>query len=211
MQFFFGIFLAELQNHPAGNQFLVDHSRLCRFLSPFFLILGMLVASYPEAHPEWVTWSRAIYNVFMVILPYNPDFPRFGTGLGLQLIAIGLHFSPSTRSVLSNRAFLWLGKQSFAVYLLHGPLLRSVLAWMMFGFTTLPDTKDDKGETVQHHIPFPGYKHLFLVLPIWIPMTYAAAVAWTTYIDPWCATVTERMVNYVMRADHEKLETLLPA
>ncbi len=143
-------------------------------------------------------------------MPAGSDVARFATGLGLQLIAIGLHFSPRMRDILANRAFLWLGKQSFAVYLLHGPLLRSVLAWMVYGFKTHADTIDKDGIPVPHYTHFPGFLHLYVVLVLWIPLNYAAAVAWTTYVDPFCSRVTERMVGYVMREETEKSASVLP-
>ncbi|OAA66607.1 Acyltransferase 3 [Niveomyces insectorum RCEF 264] len=204
MQFFFGVFLADVQNHPRANQFLADHTRLARLLSPLLLVAGGLVASYPEAHPERVGWANAQKAVLDTILPVNADSTRFASGFGVQLIALGLHFSPGMRDVLANRAFLWLGKQSFAVYLLHGPLLRSVLAWLVYGFKTLPPTTDAEGKQTPHYTPFPGFLHLYVVLVMWIPLNYAAAVAWTTYVDPWAANVTEKLASYVVRDATEK-------
>ncbi|KIH86850.1 Acyltransferase family protein [Sporothrix brasiliensis 5110] len=191
MQFFFGVFLSDLQNLPSANKFLNDHPRATRVLSPAFLVLGTFVASYPETNPERVGWSRNLHAVLAFVLPYGSDYPRYASGLGVQLIALGLHFSPKMRDVLSNRAFLWLGKQSFAVYLLHGPLLRSVLAWMLYGFKTLPDTLDAEGQPQHHETPFPGMMHLYVSLVMWIPLNYFAAHLWTTYVDPYCGELTE--------------------
>ncbi|CAK7213322.1 hypothetical protein SBRCBS47491_001766 [Sporothrix bragantina] len=213
MQFFFGVFLSEAQNHPASAQFLNQYPKVCRvILCPFFLILGAFIASYPEAHPERVGWSRALQSVLTSILPHGSEYSRFASGFGVQLMAIGLHFSPKMRDVLANRAFLWLGKNSFAVYLLHGPLLRSVLAWLVYGFKTLPDTLDDEGKPVHHSTRFPGMMHLYVCLMFWIPFNYGMAHLWTTYVDPWCADVTEKFVRYVIRDENEKPQaTLLPA
>ncbi|CAK7211352.1 hypothetical protein SCUCBS95973_001083 [Sporothrix curviconia] len=213
MQFFFGVFLSEAQNHPASAQFLTRHPRLCRMvLCPFFLIAGCFIASYPEAHPERVGWARALHSFLTTFLPNGSDYARFASGFGVQLMAIGLHFSPKMRDVLANRAFLWLGKNSFAVYLLHGPLMRSVLAWLVFGFKTLPDTLDEEGKPVHHNTPFPGMMHLYVVLCFFIPFNYFVAHLWTSYVDPKCNDLTEVMVRYVTRDDTEKPQaTLLPA
>lgn len=213
MQFFFGVFLSDVQNHPSGNKLLNDHPRIARILCPFFLILGTFVASYPEAHPDRVSWARHLHNVLAAILPGSARdlYPRFASGLGVQLMAIGLHFSPKMRDVLSNRAFLWLGKQSFAVYLLHGPLLRSVLAWMLYGFKTTPDTLDAEGKPEHHYTKFPGMMHLYVCLVMWIPLNYFVAHLWTTYVDPYCGRLTEKFVSYVIKEEAEKPQPLLPA
>ncbi|TPX18281.1 uncharacterized protein E0L32_002790 [Thyridium curvatum] len=204
MQFFFGVFLSDLQNYQPAIQFLSDRARLCRVLAVVLVALGLFVASYPEGHAEWRPWSAWLHSVLVNILPGNPDFPRFSSGIGLELIALGLHFSPFIRDVLSNRYFLWLGRQSFAVYLLHGPLLRWILVWMVYGVRIPPDVTNDKGEVEHPHIPFPGGARLLVCLPFWIPLNYGCAVLWTTYVDPWCARTTERLVAYVVEDQDEK-------
>lgn len=197
MQFFYGVFLAELQNLPAANEFLTSRPILSRVISTFCMISGFCIASLPEHNVEWAAWSNNMRLLFDFILPKGADYPRFSTAFGLHLISMGLHCSPLLRDLLSNRWFLWLGKQSFAVYLLHGTLLRTVLCWMVYGFTVLPDHKDDEGKIVPTHFERPSGLRVLVCLPFWLPLNYAAAVVWTTYVDPWCARVTEKMVNFV--------------
>lgn len=209
MQFFWGVFLCDLQNHPAATEWLTRRAKLSKVLAVIFLFLGLYVASYPETHPEWATWSNYQHTVLQHILPKEPDYARFASGIGLELITLGLHFSPGLRDILSNKVFLWFGKQSFAVYLLHGPLLRSVLCWMVYGFHVPPPITNDKGETIQGTLMFPGALRLMIFLPFWLPLNYGAAMLWTGYVDPWCANLTEKIVGKAMLARDEK-GALLP-
>ncbi|RKU43111.1 hypothetical protein DL546_004771 [Coniochaeta pulveracea] len=211
MQFFWGVLLADLQNHDAANAFLNERRRLCRILSFVLLFFGLAIASYPEDRAEWMAWSRLEHAFLVPILPEDPDFPRFASGIGLELIALGLHFSPWLRDLLSNRYFLWLGKQSFAVYLLHGPLLRWILVWVLYGVSLPADVKNDKDEWVPGPaLPFPGRARYVISLMVWIPLNYGIAVLWTTYVDPWCARMTERLVNHVVLKKNEKGQQMLP-
>lgn len=210
MQFFWGILLAELQHYEPAIRFQTLRPRLCRLISVLCLFIGLTIASYPEGHPEWMTWSKIEHAILVPILPRDPDFPRFASGIGLEFISLGIHFSPCIRDLLSGRYLLWLGKQSFAVYLLHGPLLRTVLCWMLYGISMPPDVVNDKGEKVPGTLRFPGGWHLLLALLFWMPLNYGIAALWTTYVDPWCARMTERLVGYVTIDVNEK-ETLLPS
>ncbi len=102
----------------------------------------------PSPHPERRPWSNSLYHFLQRILPHDPDFPRYASGIGLELISLALHLSPPARDVLANKYFIWLGKQSFSVYLLHGPMIRTFLVWMVYGISLPAATKNDKGEVV---------------------------------------------------------------
>ncbi|KAK6087027.1 hard surface induced protein 3 [Seiridium cupressi] len=204
MQFFWGVFLCDLQNYPAANDFISNRPRISKLLAIFFLVLGCFIASYPEGHAEWQSWSAWLFSFLVRILPKDPDFPRFGSGLGLEFITLGIHFSPFLKDVLSGKYLLWLGKQSFAVYLLHGPLLRWLLCWMVYGTHLPADVVNDQGETVPGQLKYPGAWKLMLWLPIWLPLNYAVANLWTTYVDPWCAQFTEQIVTHVKETYDEK-------
>lgn len=209
MQFFWGVFLADLQNHPTAVEFFANRPRLARVAAIVCLAIGFTFASLPERNFEWAPWSNSLKNFLSIILPKDPDYSRFSSGLGLIFISLAIHLSPLAKDVLSNRAFLWLGKQSFAVYLLHGPLLRTTLCWIVFGFNVPPDTQNDKGEVQPGRFPSPSGIKLLICISFWLPFVYAIAVAWTTYVDPWCARVTEKMVSKIKEETGEK--PLLPA
>jgi hypothetical protein len=216
MQFFWGVFIAELQNHQPANDFLAYRPRICNIiLAPVLIILGLYLASFPENNVEWMPWSDAQFTLLKSILPHDSDIPKFASGLGLELITLGLHFSVLARNLLSMRWFLWLGKQSFAVYLLHGTMIRTALVWMVYGISVPTDlpafTQNDDGEDSPVYIPYTGHTRLMLSLPIWLPMVYGLAALWTSHVDPWCASITERLVKYVKASEEEKLGALLPA
>ncbi|KAH8888501.1 hypothetical protein GQ53DRAFT_748901 [Thozetella sp. PMI_491] len=205
VQFFFGVFMADLQNNESAAAFLVERRRLCRILSATLLFFGLIFMSYPEENIEWASWSRALHAVVIPMVPDGANVPRFATALGLGMVVLGLHFSPWSRNILSNRYLLWFGKQSFAVYLLHGLLLRTVLCWMLYGFHIPPDVQNEKGEWVHGPaLQFPGTTYFFVCLLLWIPLNYGAAHLWTTYIDPWCARITERFASHVITDNMEK-------
>lgn len=192
MQFFFGAFMADLQNLESGtfNQpQSLSSGRLRTVMSALFLIIGLFIASLPDDHFEWQPWSLGLRDFLAAILPAHPDFPRFSSGFGLDVIVIGLHLSPRARDILSNRFFLWLGRLSFAVYLLHNQILRSVLCWVIYGFH-VPDEKE-KTLTFNNRGIFSVY------LPIYLALTYGSAHLWTRYVDSWCARVSEGMVALI--------------
>lgn len=198
MQFFFGAFMADLQNldpETFTRAQSLSSGPLRAALSIIFLVVGLFIGSLPEDHFEWHPWSLGLRNFLAAILPANPDFPRFSSGIGLDIIVIGLHLSPMARNILSNRFFLWLGRMSFAVYLLHNQILRSVLCWMIYGFAT-----PAKGEPLLAFSPL----KLFLCLPFYLALTYGSAQLWTWYVDSWCARISEHLVAAIKEDSGEK-------
>jgi hypothetical protein len=205
MQFFFGMFLADLQNHPPAQQFSINHSWTRRFLPPIVILAGLFLASYPEDKAEWMPWSKSLAILATYIIPTGHDLARFFTAFGVQLIVLGIHFSPRARGLLSNRCFLWLGRQSFAVYLLHGPLIRSVLAYCLYGITLPARTQDENGEWHDGpRLELRGPLLVAVVLPLWFLFMYTCAAMWTKHVDPMCARWTQWIEDYVAVPESEK-------
>ncbi|KAL6854846.1 hypothetical protein ACO1O0_005976 [Amphichorda felina] len=199
MQFFFGAFMADLQNLDPGTFSKAQSfsgGPLRAVLSIVFLLVGLFIASLPDGNFEWQAWSEGLKNFLATILPDKPDFPRSSSGLGLDIIVIGLHLSPLARSILSNRFFLWLGRMSFAVYLLHNQILRSVLCWMIYGFE-IPG----EGEPL---MAVESTVKIFMCIPFYLALTYGSAYLWTTYVDSFCARISERIVSFIKEDNGEK-------
>ncbi|KAI9743254.1 MAG: hypothetical protein M1818_003100 [Claussenomyces sp. TS43310] len=212
MQMMFGMFMADLQNTPTAENWIKTHPRLRTSFAAILLILGMFLASYPEEGHTFCKWSNTLHDLGAYVIPPNHDFPRFFTAFGLELIVLGIHLSGGIRDVLSNRLFLWLGKNSFAVYLIHGSLLRSVLCWMMYGGSVPPDVQNDEGQWV-HGPPLElksTVREIFCV-PIWFVMLYGVAHLWTTYVDPMCARWTAAIERYAVgQEENKEASSVLP-
>lgn len=194
------MFLADFQHHEPAIAWTNARPWTKRFLPPIFLVVGLLVASYPEDHAEYTRWSHALHIITTYIMPDNYDKPRFMTSLGLQLIVMGIHFSPRLKDLLSNKYFLWLGKNSFAVYLLHGTLLRWWLVWALYGTTMPQDFKNEKGEMQKGpKLQLRSWPYLVFWIPIWFVAMYFCADLWTKFVDPMCARWTVAIEKYVWK------------
>ncbi|KAF8860641.1 hypothetical protein BDZ45DRAFT_587984 [Acephala macrosclerotiorum] len=213
MQLFFGAFLSDLSQHPPHLAWCAARKWPARVLSPILCLIGLLLASYPEDKAQWMTWSRVMGQTSVYIFPADNETPRFYSGIGLIFFALGIHFSNAMKDVLSNKYLLWFGKNSFAVYLLHGTLLRTLLVWMYFGLKTPLDIIHEDG-TIEPGPPLKicGRARWYFWLPIWFVILYYIANLWTKYVDPWCARVTEKLVKYVFEepAENNQEKRLLP-
>lgn len=211
MQFFWGTLLADLQNNDAVTALIASRTRTSAILSILFILIGLTFASFPEVHAEWVPWSRHLMDVMSNILPgAAPDYPRFGSGLGLECLTLGILLSPSVlQRALASKYLLFFGRVSFAVYLLHGPLLRTTLVWMMYGVHELPPHEDPAtGALVPTPFTYPGHLTLLAWQVVWLPMVYGLAILWTNYVDPWCDRMTNKLVEHVWLEASEKVPVL---
>lgn len=210
MQFFWGVLFADLQNHDTIPSLIASRPRTCALLSILFVLIGLTFASFPEMHPEWMAWSRFLTNVMEVIRPSSLiDLPRLGSGLGLNFITLGILLSPSVlQKALASKFLLFFGRMSFAVYLLHGPLLRTTLVWMLYGVHTRSEQLDASGTPMPTMLMYPGDLTLLAWLVVWLPMMFGLAHLWTTNVDPWCDRMTNKLVDHVKLEAAEKVSVL---
>ena len=203
MQFFFGTFLSDLSNHQPSLDWLNSRAWIRRFLPPIFMFIGLWLASYPEANVTWTSWSTDLQYLGQYVCRFGQDLPRFFTGIGMDFICLAIFLAPQLKDGLSSKYLLWLGKHSFAVYLLHGTLIRSVMAWVMFGISTPgfhEEEKDGKIEMVGN----PRLKslekwNLFWVVPPFFVLLYTCAHYWTAYVDPYCAKITFKFEKWAFK------------
>lgn len=210
MQAIYGMFLSDLAYEPSFKEFIEKRTWTRKIIALPLFITGLLIASYPGENPEWAHWSNTLYKTAHYLFPPEVNIGKRYTALGIDLIIFAIYISPSTKSFLSNPLLLWLGKQSFAVYLVHGTLLRTVLCWMLYGITAQPWAPkfDEKGEFAEPPwIPIRGPWVVGIAIPVWIGIVYVCAAAWTKYVDSFCARVTQWLEG-VMFMEDEKVEGL---
>ncbi|KAF2092400.1 hypothetical protein NA57DRAFT_82367 [Rhizodiscina lignyota] len=182
---FAGMFLAELHT----TQMLPEiRSKALRALPFFTALLGLYLMSFPADFAGWKPWTRQLKDIGNVIFPTGVHMGRFWTGIGAQILTASIQISPEMRRGLSTRVCTFLGSISFSIYLLHGPLMRSVLAWMTFGPSWLINAElvDDAG-----FIPPPAGNTLLFILPIFASFLVLVASLWTVKVEPYFGRATK--------------------
>lgn len=196
MNIYFGALLAELSNRLPSPSITPQRNPLVRTMTVIVLLLGLHVSGYPEVSPEWTSWSQNLAQIGKLIFP-GKDYWRYWTSVGAQLITLAVVISPGIQELLSHPSLVWLGSVSLPLYLIHGPLVRSLLAWMLFGWQKpvshhsqdVPGTRVDSS---QRRL-FPDRWVFCIVLPVFLLILLWASHLWTTWVEPWCASMTKRI------------------
>jgi hypothetical protein len=194
---FFGIFLAEFQMDDLTNAFISTKPLIASIISTCTIIFGGYIASYPEANIEALAWSRGLHTFFTYILPTDPDYGHFSSSIGLMCICFGITLSPFLQKALSSKYLLFFGRMSFAVYLLHHSMMKTVLTWMLYGIHTKPAHMNDQNEPEITKLEYPGHMVFFLWSVVWWPMLYGVAFLWTQHVDPRCERLANKLVDWI--------------
>ena len=145
--------------------------------------------------------------------------------VGSWLLIFSIHFSPTLRSIFSHPHFVFLGSISFGMYLIHGFLMRSTLAWIMYGLLPEPDGSGCRVNGDTQGLMWDVTDSIIFILWI-IPLIYLSKL-WRDYVDPMCirfALIAEEVllgtralsetigaigygaVNYILRATTHELK-----
>jgi hypothetical protein len=175
------------------------------------MILGLYFASYPgeSNHPEWANWSNNLTTLGKnYVFPNHAELARFWPALGMHMFTLGVIFCAPAKRLFAHPKLVWLGNVSFALYLLHGPLLRGPLAWILLGLQTptIREGKDAHGEpTTYLRYPLPGKFVFILVLPIFYAFMLWCSYLFTLYVDPFCIRVSTHIEDFLFgRNDNEE-------
>lgn len=205
--FLFGVLLCDIGSEVEFRDYVNSRPKQRRIIQSVLILLGLFVGSYPEGNIHWAAWSRGI-DKFRFLFPSDHDGPKRWSSVAWHLIALGFWLSPTLQTIFSNKVFMWLGRNSFAVYLTHGTLLRVVLVRFIYGFSTAAFSVEnpDSEEPINHWIERSQSWFVWgVAIPLWFGLLYTVAHLWTTYVDSWCAKNT-RLLEEVMfvKEDQEK-------
>lgn len=150
--------------------------------------------SFPSEYAQDAAWSRFLYDLGKNITPGQGELARFWPGIGAQILCASILVSEDLRRILSGQGLAYLGGISFSLYLLHGTLMRTVLAWMTFGPAILSgrDLVQPSGFYAQ---PSDGW--FLVILPIFLVFLMAAVHIWSVKVEPIFARATKRLEDLV--------------
>jgi hypothetical protein len=207
---FFGVFIAEIQIQHSTAPFLEAHRLACQLIALALGPFGLYLCSYPEGHYEWVQWAKDIHDIEEKIIPAHSDFPRFSTSFGLMFIVFAIILAPRLQKMLSNYYLLWLGRHSFAVYLLHMQIFKTVWAWLLYGIHIPPDHLNDKGEPEMTRLQFPSLTWFWATLPPVLLLVYVCAYYWALYVDRYCERLVYKLMEFIKLDTTKEQTSYLP-
>ncbi|KAH8898211.1 hypothetical protein GQ53DRAFT_711367 [Thozetella sp. PMI_491] len=211
-----GTLLAELTIHRPTQNFLATHSRVLTYVvSPLLILTGLFIGSYPHEHEDWTGWSLWLHKTFVdplgdrsvgsILVPAGSDPPRRMSSAAVQFCAIAIFLSPTLKDMLSSRLLQWLGKHSFAVYLVHGTILRTVGMWIVYGISgepwNEPRFNEDGTQKDPEWIRPKSSFHKMVAAIVFVSLTYTAAWAWMKWVDSACANATEWLAKKVFEEE----------
>ncbi|KAK3368740.1 acyltransferase family-domain-containing protein [Podospora didyma] len=201
-----GTLLAELAQHRPTQNWISSHQRLLTYIiAPLLILIGGWVGSYPQEHEDWSPWAAHLHRWLVdpagdgsrgsFIVPLGSNVQRRSSAFFVQCSAIAIFLSPLLQKMLSHRYLLWLGHHSFAVYLVHGTILRTVGMWIVYGITGEPwklAAKNEDGTSQpQEWLPMRSRGYIIVGVVVFTALTYTAAWAWMRWVDTACARATQ--------------------
>lgn len=161
-------------------------------------LLGLYLCSYPSEFSDWAPWCRQLLYLGKAITPADKDLGRFWPGLGSHILCFAVLLSPTLRKLLSHDVLLWLGSISYPLYLLHGPLMRSVLAIITFFPIWLHfDPRDETGNPdLEKLMPLPRSLSFLFILPLFWIFLLAVVHQWAKRVEPLFATATKKLEDF---------------
>lgn len=170
---------------------------------PLFL-LALVLMSMPMDNYGAAAWSSRLMHLLQPILPTYHEPPRQVVSVGCQLLGLSLVLSPLIRAVFAFPSLLWLGKVSFAIYLLHGPLLRSVFAWCLFlGSTPKEISEEVLADPAVLLYPLPGNLRIGMSIVVFLVVLAGVAHLWALKVEPVFAKMTKKAEDVMFMDEAE--------
>lgn len=191
----FGTILAEITQSSAIEKISRRWERAYAIVPWCLITLGLYVCSFPSEHSEWTAWSSMLAGWGKMSMPRGGELSRYVHSVGAQMLVLGIFFSPTAQCALSNRWLAWMGKTSFAVYLIHPLFIRTILVWSLYGTLVPPQGFDKDGaSTGPKQMTWQGVRCTsILAFPVFYAALYLGAAYWVKYVDHWCGVIMQKL------------------
>jgi len=200
MNVFVGVILAELSIIMPALTNSAGFRTAAMLITVPLALLALVFMSMPMDNYWSTKWSGTIMDFFHPVFPEYTEPPRQVISLGAQLLCLSIVLSPILRQIFTSAPLLWVGKVSFAIYLLHGPLMRSVLSWCLyFGSTPLEIPSEIPAVLLY---PLPGGFRMIMSLMVFLVVLGGVAHLWTTRMEPVFAKLTKKAEDVMFTTDY---------
>lgn len=164
-------------------------------LSPLIALTGLVFMSIPSSNIDGAPWSASIKNFFANSFPRSAQIqmPRLVGSTGALMLCFAILVSPHMRRALSIKPLRWLGKLSFPIYLLHGTVMRTVLAWFVFAgqplkpFPLVPPVEE---HYIIYRYAMPGTGRIAFGISVMAAFTLYASHLWANNLEPTFGRIT---------------------
>ena len=166
-----------------------------KFLTPPLAVFSLILLSYTSHAPTRQPWSHVLHRFGTRYLPEDAEgsLDRTYGGIGGALLLASTIISPHARYMLSRKPLKWLGKVSFAIYLLHGTVLRTVFSWILFFGQDLQQVVETAPDGFVHSewkYVVPGVLHCAFATIVSFGVILLVSHVWNVKVEPVFARIT---------------------
>jgi hypothetical protein len=202
-----GAMLAEMCLMPKVIEFGRKNKTAFRQILPFIMAsLAIICFSYPNKKVDEYGWASFLHAAGEYAFPIKAAIYKTWHTIGAFLLVSSIILSPLLQTLFSHPILVWLGQISFPIYLIHGPLIRSLLKWIFYLTTTQIDVRNSKGNIVRQ-TPKPTWWQFLYAIPIFTFVLLYLAQLWYNKVEPCCAMVTKEIEDLVL-SKGDKHQTL---
>lgn len=189
------------------------------YMSIFFFIFGMYLAGVPSFTNDVTTLTKTKGWVWLSYLKPQAvfDYKWFYLFWASVMMVSSIPNLPLLKKFFESRFCQYLGRISYALYLVHGPILSSIGDRVYFTFGWVPNEMDPSMEYWMDwfSVSKKGLMGLELdfLLPhlVLVPITFGMANIVTKYVDDYAVSWSARLYTYFVSDEAEVALVSVPA
>jgi transcription initiation factor TFIID subunit 11 len=196
-----GLLFAEMSSFSSTRKFTASRSLVKRTLVALLFLSGLYLMSMPSVNWEWAPWFHFILEDFKFLFPEGSNVYVLTSYIGVFLTLLSILVSTDFQNVLTHPICLWLGQLSLPIYLIHGPIIRTLFCWLIYGFTQ-PEYREERDangniERIPGNFPSPSSTRVFVSIAIFFGVVLCLSQLWSNKVEPWCAKVAKYVEDII--------------